>query len=177
VIVNRLWHHLYGRGIVATPDNLGKLGSLPTHPELLDWLADRFVEDGWSLKKMIRLIVTSNTWQQSSQPSEKSRQIDPDNLLLSHANVRRLEAEAIRDSMLVAAGNIELDVQGVPVDGNSNRRSIFIRVHRNALNPMLRVFDFPEPHSAVGSRDVTNVPGQSLLMMNSPQVAEIWRSK
>ena len=122
---------------------------------------------------MIRLIVTSKTWQQSSEPSDKSRQLDPDNLYLSHANVRRLEAEAIRDAMLTAAGNVELDVQGAPVDGNSNRRSIFIRVHRNALAPMLRVFDFPEPHTAVGRRDVTNVPAQSLLMMNSPQVAGI----
>lgn len=173
VIVNRLWHHLFGRGLVATPDNFGKLGSLPTHPELLDWLAIRFVEDGWSLKKMIRLMVTSQTWQQSSVASNKSREIDPDNLYLSHANVRRLEAEAIRDAMLTAASMVDWNVQGQPVGSDSNRRSVFIRVHRNALDPMLRVFDFPEPHSSVGSRDVTNVPAQSLLVMNSPQVAAI----
>jgi Protein of unknown function (DUF1553)/Concanavalin A-like lectin/glucanases superfamily len=173
VIVNRLWHHLFGRGLVATPDNFGKLGSLPTHPDLLDWLAVRFAEDGWSLKKMIRLIVSSQTWQQESQPTEESRQVDPDNLFLSHANVRRLEAEAIRDAMLTAAGSVDLAIQGEPVAGNSNRRGVFVRVNRNALDPLLRAFDFPEPHSSVGSRDATNVPAQSLLMLNSPQVAEL----
>ncbi len=171
VVVNRIWHHLFGNGIVSTPDNFGQLGSKPTHPELLDWLAIRFVEDGWSLKKLIRLIVTSETWQQSSEPTAASVERDPDNLYLSHANVRRLEAEAIRDAMLLASGDIDLAVQSRPVDAKSNRRSIFIRVHRNSLEPMLRAFDFPEPHSAVGRRDVTNVPAQSLLMMNSPHVA------
>ncbi len=172
VIVNRIWHHLFGKGLVETPDNFGQLGGKPTHPELLDWLAVQFVEDGWSLKRLIRLIATSQTWQQSSEPSAKSLEIDPDNSLLSHANVRRLEAEAIRDAMLRATDNIDLAVQGSPVDATSNRRSIFIRVRRNSLDPMLRAFDFPEPHSAVGRRDATNVPAQSLLMMNSPQVAQ-----
>lgn len=176
VIVNRIWHHMFGKGIVATPDNFGKLGSLPTHPELLDWLAVRFVEDGWSLKKLIRLIATSATWQQSSKPSAQSLEMDPDNDYLSHANVRRLEAETIRDAMLLSSGTIDLSNQSAPVDAKSSLRSMFLRVHRNSLDPMLRAFDFPEPHSAVGRRDVTNVPAQSLLMMNSPQVSSFANS-
>ena len=97
VIVNRIWHHLFGKGISQTPDNFGRLGRKPTHPELLDWLANRFQQDGLSLKSLIRLIVSSETWQQSSRPSAKSIEQDPENTLLSHANVRRHEAEAIRD--------------------------------------------------------------------------------
>ena len=171
VIVNRLWHHLFGRGIVPTPDNFGQLGIPPSHPQLLDWLARRFVRDGWSIKRMIRLIVTSETWQQSSHAGELARRQDPDNLYLSHANVRRLEAEAVRDSLLVAAGTIDRALGGGPVGGASPRRSVYVRVRRNSLDPLLRVFDFPEPTSAVGRRDQTNVPAQSLLLMNSPQVA------
>ncbi len=170
VIVNRIWHHLFGRGIVATSDNFGRLGQQPSHPELLDWLATRFVEDGWSLKKLIRLIVTTETWQRSSHASREAYEQDPNNLLLSHANVRRLEAEAIRDSLLTVSGRLENRLYGGPVDGNSPRRSVYVRVIRNSLNPFLRVFDFPEPFSATGRRDVTNVPAQSLTMMNDPQV-------
>jgi len=171
VIVNRIWHHLFGAGIVATPDNFGRLGAEPTHPRLLDYLATRFAHGGWSLKAMSRFIVTAQTWQQSSQPAREAIERDPDNELLSHANIRRLEAEAIRDALLVASGELDLATSGPPVDAGSSQRSIFLRVHRNALNPMLRAFDFPEPFAAVGRRDVTNVPAQSLLMMNSPQIA------
>ena len=173
VIVNRLWHHLFGRGIVATPDNFGRLGHAPTHPELLDHLAARFLEDGGSVKQMIRLLVTSKTWQLTSRPSEKAQQVDPDNLLLSHAQVRRLEAEAIRDALLTVSGSLSRDLFGAPVDGNSARRSVYVRVQRNALDPFLRAFDFPEPFSTVGRRDVTNVPAQSLTLMNDDRVASL----
>lgn len=173
VIVNRLWHHLFGRGIVATPDNLGRLGAEPTHPELLDHLATRLKENAWSLKSMIREIVTSKTWRLSSQPSPQAEQLDPDNRLLSHAHVRRLEAEAIRDSLLAASGQLNRDLFGPPVDGNSTRRSVYVRVIRNSLDPFLRAFDFPEPFSTVGQRDVTNVPAQALTLMNDERVASL----
>jgi len=170
VIVNRIWHHLFGKGISQTPDNFGRLGRKPTHPELLDWLANRFQQDGMSLKSLIRLIVSSETWQQSSSASTKSIQQDPENTLLSHANVRRLEAEAIRDSLLVATGQLNREMHGRPVNGGTPRRSIYVQVIRNRLDPFLRAFDFPEPFTTTGRRDETNVPAQSLTMMNDPQI-------
>lgn len=173
VIVNRIWHHLFGRGIVATPDNFGRLGLAPSHPELLDHLATRFKVDGGSIKGMIRFIVTSKTWQLSSRPSEASQQIDPDNEYLSHAHLRRLEAEAIRDSLLTATQSLNQELYGPPVDGQSARRSIYVRVARNSLDPFLRAFDFPEPFSAMGRRDVTNVPAQSLTMLNDQRLDEL----
>ncbi|MCW3054743.1 MAG: hypothetical protein JWN14_3913, partial [Chthonomonadales bacterium] len=127
VIVNRLWHHLFGRGIAPTPDNFGMLGEKPTHPELLDFLATRFKQQGWSIKEMIKFIVTSKTWQQQSQPSVQARQTDPDNRLLSHAFVRRLDAEAIRDSLLSVSGGLNPTEFGAPVDGNTPRRSLYVR--------------------------------------------------
>lgn len=170
VIVNRLWHHLFGRGIVATPDNFGRLGELPTHPELLDYLANRMMRNGWSIKDMIRFLVTSKTWQQTSKPSEQALRIDPENRLLSHASVRRLEAEAIRDALLAVSGRIDLQMYGDSVGGNSPRRSVYVQVRRNSLDPFLRVFDFPEPFTCKGRRNATNVPAQSLTMMNDPFV-------
>ncbi len=171
VIVNRIWHHLFGRGIVATPDNFGRLGELPTHPELLDWLAAQFPREDWSLKRLIRLIVTSQTWQLDSRSSERAREVDPSNRYLSHASVRRLEAEAIRDAILQVAGDLDLRPFGPPVGGNAFRRSVYVQVQRNSLDPFLRAFDFPEPFSATGRRDATNVPAQSLTLMNDPQIA------
>ncbi len=172
VIVNRLWHHLVGRGIVPTTDNFGRLGQDPKHPELLDYLATQFQQQGWSLKKMIKLIVLSKTWQLSSQPTAAAQKTDPDNRLLSHAFVRRLEAEAIRDAMLTDSGKLDRKLYGPPVDGSVARRSIYVRVQRNALNPFLRAFDFPEPFSCTGQRDVTNVPAQSLTLMNDALVTD-----
>ncbi|MEL6108814.1 MAG: DUF1553 domain-containing protein, partial [Planctomycetota bacterium] len=170
VIVNRVWHHLFGQGIVRTPDNFGRLGDQPSHPELLDWLALEFQRRGWSLKTLVRMMVMSKTWQQSATSSESADRTDPDNRLLSHANVRRLEAEAIRDSLLAVSASLDKRRGGPPVNGDSTRRSVYIRVKRNALDPFLRVFDFPEPFSSVGRRDVTNVPAQSLTMMNDAAV-------
>ncbi len=173
VIANRIWHHLFGRGIVASPDNFGRLGQLPSHPELLDYLATTFVSKGDSIKEMIRLLVTSKTWQLASRPSTQSEEVDPDNYFLSHTHVRRLEAEAIRDSLLLVSGGLNLQLFGEPVNGDSNRRSVYMRVTRNALDPFLRAFDFPEPFSTVGRRDVTNVPAQSLTLMNDERVASL----
>lgn len=171
VIVNRVWHHLFGAGIVSTPDNFGRLGSEPTHPELLNYLAYRFAEnDGWSLKSLIRLLVTSETWQRSSTPSTAATENDPGNQLLSHANIRRLEAEAIRDRLLQASGNLQSDLYGPPVSGGQSRRSVYVSVIRNRLDPFLATFDAPVPFGAKGRRDVTNVPAQSLMMLNDPFV-------
>lgn len=176
VIVNRIWHHLFGNGIVATPDNFGRLGSKPTHPALLDYLATRFKDDGWSIKKAIRLIVTSKTWQQSSVVATEITEADPRNLYLARTNLRRLDAEAIRDSMLLASGRLDARQFGASVDERSDRRSIYVRVIRNSLPPLLRAFDFPEPFTAKGRRDVTNVPAQSLTLMNDRQVLEYAKS-
>ena len=180
VIVNRIWHHLFGKGIVATPDNFGKLGLPPTHPELLDYLATRFKANGWSIKNMIRFLVTSETWKRSSDTSDLAAARDPDNQLWSHYSVRRLEAEAIRDSLLDVSGRLDLDTMyGFPVNGNSPRRSVYVRIKRNDLDPFLTLFDAPVPASTRGRRDATNVPGQSLSMLNDPFVidcAEEWAS-
>jgi hypothetical protein len=180
VIVNRIWHHLFGKGIVATPDNFGKLGLPPTHPELLDFLAAHFKNNGWSIKNIIRFLVTSETWKRSSDTSDLAAARDPDNQLWSHFSVRRLEAEAIRDSLLAVSGKLDRDTQyGSPVNGNSPRRSVYVRVKRNDLDPFLTLFDAPVPASTRGRRDATNVPGQSLSMLNDRFVidcAEKWVS-
>lgn len=168
VIVNRIWHHLFGRGIVATPDNFGRLGEKPSHPELLDYLATKFRKDGWSLKKMIKFLATTKTFRLTSTPSSKATDKDPDNLLLSHARLRRLEAEAIRDAILSAAQKINLGgiAEGGSVAGNTTRRAVYKQVRRNSLDPFLTVFDAPVPATTKGRRDSTNVPAQSLTMMN-----------
>ncbi|MSU68646.1 MAG: hypothetical protein CK548_04955 [Opitutia bacterium] len=174
VIVNRLWHHLFGRGLVATPDNFGRMGEVPSHPELLDFLAIWFVEHGYSIKALIRFLVTSETWQLADTPPPGAREIDPDNRLLSHASVRRLEAEAIRDTLLAVSGELKLDpMGGPPVLGRAPRRSVYLRVKRNDLDPFLSAFDAPVPSSPTGRRDVTNVPGQSLTLLNDPFVREL----
>ena len=177
VIANRLWHWLFGQGLVATPDNFGKLGELPSHPELLDYLADRLVEQGWSMKRAIRSIVMSRTWQQSAAVSPRARQLDPANRLLSHANVRRLNAEAIRDSLLWAAGQLQEEPFGPGFAANSftPRRSVYIRTNRNSLDAFLGVFDAPVPFATTGRRNQTNVPAQSLTLMNDPNVIRLAR--
>lgn len=188
VMVNRLWHHLFGRGLVGTVDNFGRLGEKPTHPELLDHLATRFVEHGWSIKESIRFLVTSRAFQQSALASTDARRIDPGNELLSHARVRRLEAEAIRDAVLAVSGQLDPKMYGPgvnvyyvaktegggpkgPLDGD-RRRSVYQRVRRNAANPFLEAFDAPKPMSTRGKRDATNVPAQSLTLLNDPFVID-----
>ena len=184
VMVNRLWHHLFGRGLVGTVDNFGRLGQKPTHPELLDYLTSRFIEHGWSLKETIRFLLLSQAFQQTALASVDARRIDPGNELLSHAQVRRLEAEAIRDAVLAVSGQVDLKMYGPgvnvyyvaktegggakgPLDGD-RRRSVYQRVRRNAANPFLEAFDAPKPASTRGKRDTTNVPAQSLTLLNDP---------
>lgn len=192
VMVNRIWHHLFGRGIVESVDNFGVLGRKPTHPELLDHLATEFRDEGWSIKDTIRKIVTSETYAMASgltNPEAEAK--DPANILLHRQNVRRLEGEIIRDAVLAVAGQLNATMYGDsvpahlypfmtnhrrpgesgPVDAD-RRRSIYMRVQRNFLSPMMLAFDMPLPDTAIGKRTVSNVPAQSLIMMNDPFVAE-----
>ncbi|HEV7404523.1 MAG TPA: PSD1 and planctomycete cytochrome C domain-containing protein [Chthoniobacteraceae bacterium] len=172
VIVNRLWQYVYGRGLVGTPDNFGRLGELPTNPELLDYLATEFEANGGSLKQMIRTLVTARTFRVSSRGSAEALVSDPENRLLSHFQARRLEAEGIRDSMIALSGRLELPAAGVetPPGKDDYRRSVYTRVIRNRLDPLLTAFDFPNPSATRGRRDATNVPAQALALLNAPQV-------
>jgi len=167
VIVNRLWHHIFGRGIVKTPDNFGRLGETPSHPELLDYLAARLATDGGSLKKMVRLLVTSRTFRLSHVAPEGAAEKDPENALLTHFRTHRLDAEAIRDSMIALSGKLDLTIGGAPVDGGTPRRSVYLKVVRNNLDPLLTAFDFPVPSATRGNRDATNVPAQALTLLNA----------
>ena len=176
VIVNRVWLHHFGAGIVRTPSDFGVKGEAPTHPELLDWLASRFMEDGWSLKKLHRLILLSATYQQSSEASEKAVQQDPENRLLSRMNRQRLDFEATRDSLLFAAGKLDLSMGGRGVELMKApfppRRAVYGLIDRQNLPGTFRVFDFANPDSSSPQRHVTTVPQQALFMMNSPFVLE-----
>ena len=175
VIANRLWHHTFGRGIVATPDNFGLMGEAPSNTALLDHLATTLREDGWSLKRFVRRLASTRAFQLDSTPSEAAHEHDPLNDLLSHAHLRRLEAEAVRDSMLAAAGDLEPVAGGEirPAPGWSNLRSVYVQVIRNQPDPLLHTLDLPTPVTTKGRRDRTNVPAQSLLMMNDPEVMRL----
>ena len=170
VIVNRVWHHVFGQGLVTTTDNFGHLGEQPSHPELLDHLAVKFRREGWSIKHLIKYLVTSKTFRMDSTPSTAAKVRDPDNRLLSHARVRRLPAESIRDAMLAASGRLSLSNPGTGGrdNSNSNRRSVYQQIRRNGLNPLLTVFDAPAPATCTGRRNATNVPAQSLALLNNP---------
>ncbi len=191
VIVNRIWHHLMGRGIVPTTDDFGVLGQRPSHPELLDHLASEFVSDGQSIKRMIRRIVLSRTYQMSSQADPAAVEADPKNMLWHHRSPKRLEGEVIRDSLLSLSGRLNPKLFGAPVpihltsfmDGRGRpgtngpidgdgRRSIYIAVRRNFLSPFMLTFDTPVPFSSMGRRNVSNVPAQSLILMNDPFVVD-----
>ena len=172
VIVNRIWHHVFGRGIVATTDNFGRLGELPTHPELLDYLAQRFIDSGGSIKEMIKLLVSTQAFQRSDRAPGGAVVKDPENKLLSHFSVRRLEAETIRDSILALTGRLDETLYGDSVPGGDMRRSVYVKVLRNNLDDFLTVFDAPVPMSTRGRRDATNVPAQSLTLLNSPRVKD-----
>ena len=199
VIVNRVWHHLFGQGLVTSPDNFGVLGRPPSHPKLLDHMASRFVADGWSIKNLIRELVTSRTYQMSSQTSDqRAEDKDPNNVLLHRMSVRRLEGEIVRDSILAVSGRLDRTIEGRPVpvhltsfmtgrgrpasgplDGGG-RRSIYTSVRRNFLSPMMLAFDVPIPAQPVGRRNVSNVPAQALILMNDPFVkeqAEAWAQR
>jgi len=191
VMVNRIWHHLFGRGIVATVDNFGVLGEPPSHPELLDHLAAQFRDDGYSIKRLIRAIMLSRTYQMASRTNPKADEIDPNNLLVHRQNVRRLEGEPLRDTILALSGRLDLTMYGPPVkvhltpfmtgfgrpkesgplDG-AGRRSIYQEFRRNYLASMMLAFDTPPPAGTIGRRNVSNVPAQALILMNDPFVAE-----
>ena len=172
VMANRVWYWMFGRGIVPTVDNLGRLGEKATHPELLDFLAVRFVESGWSIKSLIRDIVATRAYQMSSEPSARAAELDAANELLSHFRVQRLPAESIRDSLLAVAGDLDGGMFGKPAGDGDLRRSIYLPVRRTNLNPFLQTFDAPKPFTTLGRRDSTNVPAQSLTMLNSPFVID-----
>tara|TARA_R110000868_G_scaffold411563_1_gene705338 strand:- start:38544 stop:41519 length:2976 start_codon:yes stop_codon:yes gene_type:complete len=188
VMVNRIWKHLFGNGLVRSVDNFGHLGEQPTHPELLDYLAQRFVAEGWSMKTLIREIMVSSTYRLSSDFSEERYQKDPGNHLVWRMNRRRLSAEKIRDAVLSISGKLDLAQGGSSVahypeqaispnrnkkvDQNPSefRRSIYLPIVRGNVPAALTVFDFPAPEMLVGNRPVTTVPAQALFMMNSPFV-------
>jgi cytochrome c553 len=189
VFVNRVWLKLMGQGIVPTPDNFGFMGQAPTHPELLDHLAIQFMTDGWSVKQLIRSILLSRVYQLGSGHDPANQAVDPDNTWRWRMTQRRLEAEAIRDAMLAVSGELDLrPVAGSPVAragegregllqlaremaGRSfNHRSIYLPIIRDQIPEFLNLFDFPDASLISGERDSTNVPGQSLFLMNSPQV-------
>ncbi|MFT5031446.1 MAG: hypothetical protein ACI9VS_003915, partial [Candidatus Binatia bacterium] len=171
VIANRLWHHHFGRGIVSTPNDFGFQGERPTHPELLDFLATELIDGGWRLKTLHKQIMLSATYRQSSEFDPARAEIDPENRWLWRRVPRRLEAEALRDSMLFVSGVLEDRMYGPgTLSEASNRRSIYFMIKRSKLVPMMQVFDAPEPLVSQGSRPSTTIAPQALTFMNSPHV-------
>ena len=178
VMTNRVWHWLIGAGLVRTVDNFGTTGESPSHPELLDHLAVQFVQQGWSVKKLIRTIMLSRTYRLSDTTGEQ--QEDPENRLLAHMNRRRLDAESLRDTMLVVGGTLKLEMGGptfpaslkkdVGFQFQAPRRSVYVPVFRSSLPELFEVFDFANPSMVTGSRDVSTVAPQALFMMNHPFV-------
>jgi hypothetical protein len=208
VLVNRLWHHHFGAGIVRSVDDFGHQGDRPTHPELLDWLAAEFIRSGWSIKHMHRLMLLSSAYRMSSVERNSLRSEagpngmnsvlpspDPRNELLHRMPIRRLEAEAVRDAMMAVSGRVDRRMFGPgplphltpftigrgrpssgPLDGDG-RRSVYLNVRRNFLNPMFLAFDYPVPFTTMGRRSVSNVPAQALTLLNNPfvmQQAHLW---
>lgn len=174
VMVNRVWMHHFGRGLVGTPSNFGSLGERPSHPELLDHLASTFMAGGWSLKKLHREILLSATYQLSSRHDERNSTADGDNRLLWRMNRRRLEVEPWRDAMLAVAGNLDPKAGGPPADLSSpdnHRRTLYGSVSRHNLDPVLRLFDFPDPNLTADRRPETSVPLQQLFVLNSEFMA------
>ena len=199
VLVNRVWQHHFGRGLVPTPDNFGRLGEPPTHPELLDYLSRCFIDSGWSIKALHRLILLSSTYQQSGRVDPRAREVDPANRLWHHRAPLRLEGEAVRDAILACSGRLDRQMLGPsvpthlteymegedlpeisgPLDGDG-RRSIYLEVRRNHLAPLLANFDFPKPISTVGQREVSLLPSQSLTLLNNELVAQqarVWAAR
>ena len=171
VIVNRVWQGHFGRGIVNTPSNFGQLGEQPTHPELLDYLASEFVEQGWSLKKLHKQILMSATYSLSAESVEANQAKDPDNRMLWRANRRRVDAETLRDSLLFVAGELDLSAaeKALKLDDEKNRkRTVYGFISRRKVDGTLALFDFPNPQSTSESRMSTLVPPQRLFLMNSP---------
>jgi hypothetical protein len=172
VMANRLWQHHFGEGIVRTPNDFGAQGERPTHPDLLEWLATELVRGGWRLKPLHKAIMLSAIYQQSHEVVAENQQIDPANRYLWHHRPRRLEAEIIRDALLAVAGSLDTAMYGPSILDNTPRRSIYLRVKRSELIPLMTMFDAPEPTQSIGQRISTTVPTQALAMMNSPFVRQ-----
>jgi hypothetical protein len=188
-MVNRVWQHHFGTGLVATPDDFGLRSDPPSHPELLDYLAATFSSPlpsggdgpgvrglGWSLKKLHRLLMLSSVYQQKSDDNLRHEKLDPDNRLLAKMNRRRLDFESMRDTLLFVAGHLDQSLGGRPVDllkqPFSRRRTVYGSIDRNNLLPLFRIFDFANPDITTAQRDLTTVPQQSLFFLNSPFVME-----
>ena len=189
VFVNRMWRWHFGRGIVASPDNFGLLGEKPTHPELLDWLALRFIEKGWSLKALHREILLSSTWRQGSHPTDKAVEVDPENMLWSRFPVRRLEAEQVRDAILAVSGQLDRTPGGAVLTVKnrgylfdhtskdltsyaSTRRSVYLPVIRNNVYDVFQLLDYPDAAVSSGDRVTTTVSPQALMWLNSELVLQ-----
>ena len=199
-MVNRIWHHLFGQGLVRTVDNFGWLGERPSHPELLDYLAREFVDTHkWSVKSFLERLLLTQTFAMASESADPVfDERDPNNIQLHRMPVRRLEAEAIRDAVLAVSGRLDPTVGGKPIptyldefvvgrgrpgsgplDG-AGRRSIYTSVRRNFLPTLLLAFDYPTPFTTKGKRDITNVPAQSLALMNDKLIYEqsrVWAQR
>jgi hypothetical protein len=190
VFVNRVWHWVFGRGIVGTPSDFGKLGDRPSHPELLDWLARKFMEEGWSTKKLLRRLVLSQAFRQSGTVSQAASDLDPANRLLHHYPTRRLEAEAIRDNLLAVSGRLDPQLFGRPInpprpaeDGakrlysgpldSNGRRSLYMKMSIMEPPKFLVCFNLPDLKLPTGRRDITNDPAQALAMLNNPLVVQL----
>lgn len=199
VAVNRIWHHLFGKGLVASTDNFGLMGSKPTHPKLLDYLAVKFMDQGWSMKTAIRNMVLSRTYRLQSMSPKANERLDPTNQYLHRASIRRLSAESIRDTMLAVSGELNDEQFGKPIpthltafmqgrgrpgsngplDGHG-RRSIYLKINRNFLSPMMTAFDSPTPFTTIGRRNISNVPAQALILLNNQFITEMtkrWAEK
>ena len=192
VIVNRVWHYHFGKGIVGTPSEFGVKGDRPTHPALLDWLTTEFVQHGWSLKHLHRVIMASATYQQSSRQREEAARYDPENRLLWKYPLHRLEGEVIRDSALAVAGALNPKMGGPSIfpelppgmptprggwkvnddESERNRRSVYVFVRRNTRYPLFDSFDMPDPHESCSRRNVTTSPIQALNLLNSKLTLE-----
>ena len=190
VYVNRVWQWVFGTGLVATPNDFGHLGGRPSHPELLDWLARKFMREGWSTKRLLRELLLSRTFRQSGTVSSRGREQDPANRLLHHYPTRRLEAEEVRDALLAVSGRLNPAMYGPPIlpprgtedpakrllsgplDGDG-RRSLYTQISIMAPPEFLVGFNLPDPKLPTGRRDVTNVPAQALIMLNDPLVSSL----
>lgn len=187
VVVNRVWQHLFGEGLVRTPDDFGHLGEKPSHPELLDTLTAEFIRDGWSLKRLVARLVTSATWRQDSRGTDQARAVDPENSLRHHYPPRRLEAEAVRDALLAVSGRLDPALYGPPINpyrtaedaakrlfrgplDGAGRRSIYLKMTLMEPPRFLALFNQPIPKLTTGRRDVTQVPDQALALLNDPFV-------
>jgi len=194
VYVNRVWQWLFGTGIVDTPSNFGKLGNMPSHPELLDWMTARFMENNWSTKQLVYDILHTATWQQADHATSMAMEFDPNNRLLHHYPNRRLEAEAIGDAMLATAGTLDRKLYGAPhnpfrtaedemkrlftgpVAGNQ-RRMLYTKVSIMEPSKFLSTFNLPDPKISTGRRDIANTPAQALTLLNHPfgiEIANQW---